>query len=403
MAHVRFRIFLAFGLLAAAFTGAHEPHSTDIVGVLGLDIYADASGDVVDALLAVQEAGAKSVELRHIRSRDAGKTWSRPAPILPGGTNVFSPRRGAEPQIAAAGNRLVVVWTEPGTSPWGSGALASAVSADAGKSWKKGVNPADDGTTKDHGFVDVAATGPGAFLAVWLDGRDGGQGLRSAASKDGGASWSKNVDIERRTCECCANRLLVRDGSSDVDVIYRGRDPRDMYVARTSDGGSSWTKLGPVARFGWEFDGCPEVAGGLAATGAAGGERLHALAWTGKDSDVGVWRAASDDRGRTWTQSARMGDGTAKQLDLASNGGCVTAVWEEYRAEKKRHVILAATSCDGGTAWSKPELLSSIDADATHPLAAATRTGVLAAWTERPASGVVAWRSKFLPDAALAK
>lgn len=403
MAHVRFRVFLAFGLLAAAFTRAHEKHSTDIVGILGLDVYADASGDVVDALLAVQEAGATSVELRHTRSRDGGATWSRPAPILPGGTNVFSPRRGAEPQIASSGDRLVVIWTEPGTSPWGSGPLASAVSADGGKSWKKGVNPADDGTTKDHGFVDVAATGPGAFLAVWLDGRDGGQGLRSAASRDGGASWSRNVDIERRTCECCANRLLVRDGHKDVDVIYRGRDPRDMYVARTSDGGSSWSRLGPVARFGWEFDGCPEVAGGLAATSAAGGERLHALAWTGQDSDVGVWRVASDDRGRAWTKPARMGDATAKQLDLASNGGCVTAVWEEYRVDKKRHVILAATSCNGGTAWSRPELLSSLDADATHPLAVATRNGVLASWTERPASGVVAWRSRVLPDAALRK
>ncbi len=210
MAHVRLPFVLA--LFAAVVAGAHEKHSTDVVGVLGLDVYAASSGDVVDALLAVQEPGAKAVELRHTRSRDGGATWSRPAPILPGKASVFSPRRGAEPQIAASGDRVVVIWTEPGTSPWGSGPLASAVSADGGKSWKKAAGPADDGTTKDHGFVDVAAVGPGAFLAVWLDGRDGGQGLRSAASKDGGATWGRNVDVERRTCECCANRLLVRDG-----------------------------------------------------------------------------------------------------------------------------------------------------------------------------------------------
>jgi hypothetical protein len=406
MAHVtwrRYGIALAAGLFAAVATLAHEKPSTEIVGVLGLDVFAAASGDVVDALLAVQEPGAPGVELRHTRSKDGGATWSRPMPILPGAVNVFSPRRGAEPQIAAAGDRLVVIWTEPGTSPWGSGPLASAVSADGGRTWAKGKTPADDGTTKDHGFVDVTALGSGSFLAVWLDGRDGGQGLRSAASKDGGATWSRNVDVERRTCECCANRLLVREGSPDVDVIYRGRDPRDTYVARTRDGGSTWSRLGAVARFGWEFDGCPEVAGALASTVASGRERLHALAWTGKDSDVGVWAVASDDRGQSWTTPARMGDESAKQLDMASNGGCVTAVWEQYRADVKRHVVVSSTSCDGGKVWSRPERLSNPDADARHPLAVATPTGVLAAWTERTAARPVVWRSKALPDQALAK
>ena len=304
-------------LLAAAVTAGHDHPSGEILGVLGLDVYASASGDVVDALIAVQEKGdpLPSVELRHTRSRDGGATWSRPVPILPGAARVFSPRRGAEPQIAASGDRLVVIWTEPGTSPWGSGPLASAVSADGGRTWKAGVSPADDGTTKDHGFVDVAAVSPNAFLAVWLDSRDGGQGLRSAVSKDGGVSWARNVDVERRTCECCANRLLVREDS--VDVIYRARDPRDMNVARTTDGGASWTKLGPVARFGWEFDGCPEVAGALATTRVRGEERTYALAWTGKESDVGVWAVASDDQGRTWTKPGRDGE---RQREAARSG-----------------------------------------------------------------------------------
>ncbi len=384
-------------LLAAAVTAGHDHPSGEILGVLGLDVSAAASGDVVDALIAVQEKGdpLPSVELRHTRSRDGGATWSRPVPILPGAARVFSPRRGAEPQIAASGDRLVVIWTEPGTSPWGSGPLASAVSADGGRTWKAGVSPADDGTTKDHGFVDVAAVSPNAFLAVWLDSRDGGQGLRSAVSKDGGVSWARNVDVERRTCECCANRLLVREDS--VDVIYRARDPRDMNVAHTTDGGASWTKLGPVARFGWEFDGCPEVAGALATTRVREEERTYALAWTGKESDVGVWAVASDDRGRTWTKPGRVGNASAKQLDLASSGACVTAVWDEYRAADKRRAVFASTSCDGGKVWSKPETLSSSKVDASYPVATATGRGVLVAWTEKPPGGVVAWKSRLLP------
>jgi len=214
-------------------------------------------------------------------------------------------------------------------------------------------------------------------------------------SKDGGVSWARNVDVERRTCECCANRLLVREDS--VDVIYRARDPRDMSVARTTDGGASWTKLGPVARFGWEFDGCPEVAGALATTRVRGEERTYALAWTGKESDVGVWAVASDDKGRTWTKPGRIGDASAKQLDLASSGGCVTAVWDEYRAADKRRAVHASTSCDGGRVWTKPETISDSGVDASYPVEAATRRGVLVAWTEKPPGGAVAWRSRLLP------
>ncbi|HTR02883.1 MAG TPA: sialidase family protein [Thermoanaerobaculia bacterium] len=394
------RVWLLLGLaIALAPRGlAHEKHVGTVTGVLGLDLY--ASGDVVDALLAVQEDGAKAIELRHVRSTDGGRTWGPAAPILKGKAAVFSPRRGAEPQIAASGDRIVVIWTEPGSSPWGSGALASAVSPDGGRTWRKGPTPADDGTTKDHGFVDVAAFGPNRFLAVWLDSRDGEQGLRSAVSPDAGASWGKNVDVDARTCECCANRLLVRQDRADV--IYRDLDPRDMAVATTTDGGRSWRKVGAAGPFGWKFDGCPEVGGALAVTEAAGLETLHALVWTGKGSEVGVWRLSSGDRGLTWSKPARMGDAAAKHLDMAASGACVAAVWDQYLARGKRSVVLASVSCDGGRIWSKPNIISAPNANATHPLAVATPRGILAAWTERTGAGPIDWKTRALWEAPAA-
>lgn len=386
-------ISVALGSVITLAPGfAHEKDGGTVTGVLGLDV--SASGEVVDAVLAVQEKGAKTVELRHARSTDGGRTWGKAAPILKGRLRVFPPRREAEPQIAAAGDRIVVLWTEPGSSPWGTGPLASAVSSDGGRTWRKGPNPADDGSTGDHGFHDVAAVGLGRFLAVWLDDRDGAQGLRSAVSTDGGASWGKNVDVDARTCECCANRLLVRDGRTDV--IYRDLDPRDMAVATTTDG-SSWKRLSTAGAFGWKFDGCPEVGGALAITGKDGRERLHALVWTGKDSEAGVWRLASDDRGRTWAKPARIGDASAKHLDMASTGACLAAVWDQYLAGDKRNVVLASSSCDGGRSWSKPEVISAPPASASYPLAVATPGGVLAAWTQRAGSGPVEWKTRFLP------
>ncbi len=398
------KLFLILFLAGAAFASAapalaHEKHDSGVTGVLGLDVF--ASGDTVDVLLAVQEKGAPGVALRHVRSTDGGRTWGRSTPILPGVARVAPPRRGDDPQIAASdgGKRLLVLWTEPGSSPWGTGPLGCAVSSDGGRTWVKGARPADDGSTDAHGFVDIAALGPDRFLAVWLDSRDGGQGLRSAATADGGRTWKKNVDVDTRTCECCANRLLVR-GEGDrfeVDVIYRARNPRDMVVATTPDGGATWVKRGPTARFGWEFEGCPEVGGALAVTRKDGRESLHALAWTGKESDVGVWTLVSADAGRSWSAPQRLGDSSAKHLDMASSGGCLASVWDEYRPAEKRYVVMAATSCDGGAVWSKPQPLSGPRGSATHPLAAATSHGVVAGWTEREGTGAVAWKSRALP------
>lgn len=379
------------GFITLAPGSAHEKDGGTVTGVLGLDV--SASGELVDAVLAVQEKNAKTVELRHARSIDGGRTWGKASPLLKGRISVFAPRRAAEPQIAASGDRIVVLWTEPGSSPWGTGPLASAVSSDGGRTWRRGPNPGDDGSTSDHGFHDVAAVGPQRFQAVWLDDRDGAQGLRSAVSTDGGASWGKNVNVDARTCECCVNRLLVRDGRTDV--IYRDLDPRDMAVASTTDG-TSWKRLSTAGTFGWKFDGCPEVGGALAITGKDGRERLHALVWTGKDSEAGVWRLASDDRGRTWAKPARIGDASAKHLDMASTGACIATVWDQYLAGDKRNIVLASSSCDGGGTWSKPEVISAPPASASHPLAVATPGGVLAAWTQRVGSGPLEWKTRFL-------
>ncbi len=109
----------------------------------------------------------------------------------------------------------------------------------------------------------------------------------------------------------------------------------------------------------------------------------------------GPWpRTTKGARGRN---RAAWANASAKQLDLASNGACVTAVWDEYRAADKRRAVDASTSCDGGKAWTKPETLSSPDVDASYPVAAATRRGVLVAWTEKPPGGAVAWKSRLLP------
>src|SRR5688572_22302100 len=208
--------------LAAFALGGSTPHG-DAAGVHSLDLF--TQGAVADVLTAVKASGG--LELRHQRSRDGGRTWSAPVRLPAGPGDIKGAHRGNDPQIAADGDRLIAVWTRPGTSPWGSGPLASAVSSDAGKTWTPGPNPADDGSTDGHGYADLSSDGAGTFYLVWLDGRDGGQGLRGAVSRDAGRTWLANVTVDGRTCECCWNRLASAQPGK-VAVVYRDKDPRDL-------------------------------------------------------------------------------------------------------------------------------------------------------------------------------
>ena len=380
----------AWALLAtlplAAAVHAHAPHVHSGRGVVGLDVH--AQGNVVDLLLA--EKDAEGVTLRHQRSDDGGKSWRTGRTIASGPARVATPRRGNDPQIVAAGDKLVVLWSAPGTSRFGGGPLATALSDDGGLTWQPGPNPADDGSTASHGFADLLHDPSGRLHLVWLDSRDGAQGLRASVSADFGKTWAANVTVDERTCECCLNRLAAT-GADQVAVIYRDKGPRDMVMAATADGGRSWARRGTAGAFGWTFEGCPETPGALARTpGPAGG--LAALVWTGAEGRAGLYVLRSADGGRAWTAPSRIGGPTAQRGDLCGSGARLAAVWDEV-ADAGR-VILSSVSDDQGVTWTAPGRLSAGPGNAGPPVAVATAPGrFLAVWTETRPDGVTAWQS----------
>lgn len=174
---------MAIGLGLTAFGGGCQAaHEKARHGVLAMDVFAQDA--IVDLLLFEETPRGK--ELRHVRSRDGATTWSAPSTINRRGRGIVDHRRGMDPQIAAAGDTVVVLWTTPGTSAWGAGPLATAVSRDGGRTWTLGPNPADDTSNDGHSFLELAADETGAFQAFWLDSRNGAQGLRTAFSRDAG-------------------------------------------------------------------------------------------------------------------------------------------------------------------------------------------------------------------------
>jgi hypothetical protein len=281
--------------------------------------------------------------------------------------------RGDDARLAARGEALVAVWGTDGTGFGGSGPLASAHSSDGGATWRSGDNPADDGLTTGHGYIALAAT-PDAVHAVWLDSRDKRQGLRHARSSDGGRTWQRNITIAPGTCECCWNSLV--DDEHGVHVLYRGKIPRDMRLATLAAG--KWTQRGPVGRFGWKINACPETGGAL----ASGISALHALVWTQRTGREGLHYLRSRDGGATWSAPRRMGTAAAQHSDLALRAdGVLAGVWDEDGA------LYLASSTDDGKRWSAPRRLAAAGSEASHPRIVSTREGFLVVWTQAGKAG----------------
>jgi hypothetical protein len=370
--------------LAAAASAQEAP----VTGTTSVDLAVD--GARIHVLAAVRDA--RSTVLTHRVSSDGGVTWSAPVPIEPSRDAANDPSRNNDPQIAADGDRLTVVWSAKGTSDWGAGPLDSAYSLDGGRTWRAGGRVNDDGSTGEHAFVDITSAGTGRVVAVWLDLRDGAHGLRTAASDDQGRTWRTNASIDTRTCECCWN--TVATGWDGVLLSLYRDIPRDMSLARSTDGGLTWTRSGWVGAFGWTINGCPDVGGGLT-RGARPGE-LVALVWTGHEDRPGLYAVTSTDNGRTWGEPTRIGHARARHGDIAGHASGMAASYDAS-VDGRVHVGWAY-STDGGRTWLDAGVLSTPDRRATHPRLAATSAGIVAAWTETDrARGHVSLRLERLP------
>lgn len=353
--------------------------------VVGLDVAAHEG--IIDLVSAVQEADG--VRLYHSRSRDGGATFGARTAVSMFGEQVSNAMRGLDPQIAAIGDKVFVVWTTPGEGNHGVGPLATSISEDGGRTWKKGTQPADDGTKRGHAFIEALADAAGTLHVVWLETRET-RGLQIATSRDFGATWGKTLAIDAVTCECCWNKLIsVKPGSAHV--LYRDKDPRDMAIARSDDFGATWQRLATVGEFKWGIQACPFTGGGLALTGTAP-QMLHATVFSLASGHRGVSYLASKDLGRTWSEAMPLGEGAGQHSDLASVGETLIAVFDVLDPQDGR-IVVARISKDAGKTWAAAKRLSGAGVSADFPRVVSAAGRFTAVWTERDANGLISWRS----------
>jgi hypothetical protein len=204
------------------------------------------------------------------------------------------------------------------------------------------------------------AAGPqGRLYCVWLDLRNKRTEIMGASSTDGGKTWSENRLVYRSpdgsVCECCHPSVaFAPDGT--LFVMWRNSlgGYRDMYLARSKDGGRTFESAVRLGTGTWQLDACP-MDGGAIAVDEAGA--VHT-----------VWRREKTvyaTNGKPKPES-RLGDGEQPWLTLTSTGPAI--VWLNRRAGDLFVKLPKATA---------PEKIASAARD---PVIAGLKDGVVVAW-----------------------
>lgn len=179
-------------------------------------------------------------------------------------------RRG--PRIAASGDSICITAIGGRMGKGLDGDVWAVRTRDGGRSWSKPTAVNDVEGSAREGLHGMAAGPNGAMCCVWLDLRDGVTEVMASTSKDGGETWAPDVRVyrspEKSVCECCHPAVTYDDGGG-IHVQWRNSlgGHRDMFVARSEDGGATFGEAQKLGRGTWALNACPMDGGAIAVVG----------------------------------------------------------------------------------------------------------------------------------------
>ena len=271
-------------------------------------------------------------------------------------------RRG--PRIAASGGSVCITAIGGATGKGRDGDVWAARTRDGGRTWSEPVRVnAVEGSARE-GLHGMAAGPDGAMCCVWLDLRNGRTEVMAATSGDGGGTWNPDVLVyrapEKNVCECC-HPAVVWDGRDDVYVQWRNSvgGNRDMYFARSRDGGRTFGEATKLGSGSWALAACPMDGGAIAVV-----DGKLASAWRREKTVYLVEGTGQEERS--------LGTGEQPWLVATESGPFVA--WVESRGGRLRLLEPGAR---------KPVTLATHAADPVLAVGRGARAPLVAVWEQR--------------------
>jgi len=365
----------AFGLAAAwpaSFVAAEATDSSPILGptyttvhnvknVVGPSVQIDDQGRISAAWVEEDK------DARTILFARSEKPGGPPGPAVAVNQPPESPYyRQEAPALVVRGQEVFVTWskTHPKTTPDKpfSGELRLSRSTDGGRSFGPSTLVNDDDQVIQHTFDAMHVAPDGVLHFAWIDGREGKKepGTFVARSTDQGRTITKNFKVDDNTCVCCRTSVAASaDGMVYVAwrKIFDG-NVRETVVARSTDGGETFSAPVVVGNDRWVYQACPHRPASL---GVDRSGRLYVVWYTeGADETPAIYLAYSDDRGRTFSEKKQLNrskgtfpDHPQMAVDLQ---GRVMVIWEEQSPVRRE--IVMSHSLDRGQSFSLPRKLN---------------------------------------------
>ena len=293
-------------------------------------------------------------------SNDNGKTWQAPRVVLASGSGQYD----AQIMVDPADRRTVyAAWLQSGKR-----AVVVAKSADSGATWAYAI------AVRSAVELDkpaLAVRGQSIYVGfnheedVWV-----------AVSQDAGRTFSSTrVNADDRPGWSLLGAATV-DAAGNAYVAWASyakaggaRGMVNLYVARSADGGKSWSPdLLDVsaAAPGCESEECSEAyLGAQVALAADAGGTLYA-AWSAGSLKMGpqrIYFSSSTNHGENWLprlnlSSAKPGVEHAFPAIVAGNNGDVRVAWMDARNAPYWNTYYRSSS-NGGATWGEEIRLSS--------------------------------------------
>ncbi len=209
--------------------------------------------------------------IRYQRSDQGGTTFTEPVSLPTINAMSLGMRRG--PRIAVTDKAICVTAIGGKQGKGRDGDLLATRSTDGGKTWTRPTPVNDVEAAAREGLHGMAAGPRGDLCCVWLDLRNGETEVMASTSADGGATWTKNVLVYASpygsVCECC-HPSVAYDGQGRIHVLWRNSlgGARDMYVASSANGGTTFGAAMKLGSGTWPLDACPMDGGAIAAANA---------------------------------------------------------------------------------------------------------------------------------------
>ena len=283
-----------------------------------------------------------------------GGNWSRPVTVTT--SNSLFVNWADFPTVAAFNDgTLAVSWLQKNAQLSYAYDINIVLSADAGRTWSSPIEPHDDQSTRQHGFLTLLPTARDEMLAVWLDARDynsqnfvGGfenaVQLRSTTiGKDG--TLGNDTPLDLRACSCCQTSAAIT-GDGTVLIAYRDRtanEIRDISIVLRHNG--AWSDPVNIHADGWEISGCPVNGPAIDAQATDA-----VVAWfTGADDIPKVKVAFSEDSGATFGPAFQLdtGEGVGRVSTLMLATGEALISWVEWAGDGEALMLCRATKNAG--------------------------------------------------------